>query len=73
MAGTDIDGDSLTYSTFSSPAHGVVTGSGASRTYTPAAGYNGSDSFQFSETSTGHSKTTVRKKSLPRFSSNIRS
>jgi Big-like domain-containing protein len=45
---TDADaGDSLTYSIVGGPAHGTLSGSGASRTYTPAAGYSGPDSFTF--------------------------
>jgi hypothetical protein len=43
----DVDGDSLTYAIVAGPAHGSLSGSGASRTYTPAANYNGSDSFTF--------------------------
>jgi hypothetical protein len=38
------DSDPLTY-TASAPAHGTVTVSGSSATYTPAANYNGADSF----------------------------
>ncbi|HEX3255750.1 MAG TPA: Ig-like domain-containing protein [Gaiellaceae bacterium] len=45
---SDVDGDSLTYSIVSGPAHGSVSsGTSASRTYSPAANYNGSDSFTF--------------------------
>jgi DNA/RNA endonuclease G (NUC1)/fibronectin type 3 domain-containing protein len=38
---------SLTYTIVSGPSHGSLTGSGASRTYTPAPDYNGNDSFTF--------------------------
>ena len=50
---TDVSGiDTLyffrsTYSIVSAPAHGVVSGSGANRTFTPAVNYNGPDSFTF--------------------------
>jgi Bacterial Ig domain/PKD domain len=45
---TDVEGNALTYSVVSTPAHGSVdAGTGANRTYTPAANYNGSDSFTF--------------------------
>ena len=44
---TDVDGDPLTYSIVSPPNHGALSGSGASRTYTPDANYNGADSFTF--------------------------
>ena len=46
LVGTDADGDPLTYSV-AQPAHGVVSGSGATVTYTPAAGFSGADSFTF--------------------------
>ena len=47
LAATDVEGDALTYAVVQAPAHGVLTGSGANRTYTPAANYNGPDSFSF--------------------------
>jgi len=47
LAGTDVDSDTLTYSIVTPPAHGTLTGSGASRTYTPDPGYAGMDSFTF--------------------------
>ncbi len=48
LLGSDIDSSSLTYSILSQPSHGSVSGgSGAGRTYTPANGYSGSDSFTF--------------------------
>jgi len=44
--GTDVDGDVLTFSKAADPAHGmVVVNAGGSFAYTPAADYNGSDSF----------------------------
>ena len=47
LAGTDPDGDPLTFLVTGIPSHGVLTGSGASRVYTPAADFNGTDSFTF--------------------------
>lgn len=45
VAGSDADGDQLTYSAVNG-AHGTVTGgNGGVFTYTPANGYSGSDSF----------------------------
>jgi len=38
----------LTYSITSAPAHGTLTGTAPNLTYTPAAGYSGTDSFQYS-------------------------
>jgi VCBS repeat-containing protein len=48
VAATDVDGDALTYSVVSGPAHGTLNlHADGSYTYTPAADYNGSDSFTF--------------------------
>jgi hypothetical protein len=47
LTATDADGDPLTYSVLASPTHGTLSGSGASRTYTPFANYVGPDSFTF--------------------------
>jgi endonuclease I len=47
LSGSDVDGDALTYAVASAPAHGTVTISGATATYTPAAGYAGADRFTY--------------------------
>lgn len=47
LSGSDVDGDSLTYRIVTGPNHGTVTGTGASRTYVPAAGFFGTDNFSF--------------------------
>ena len=47
LAGTDPDGDPLSFQVQTLPAHGVLSVSGASATYVPAANYNGPDSFTF--------------------------
>ncbi|HTH56848.1 MAG TPA: Ig-like domain-containing protein [Cyclobacteriaceae bacterium] len=47
LSGTDPDGDPLTYTIVSSPTHGTLNGTAPNLTYTPAANYNGSDSFTF--------------------------
>jgi uncharacterized repeat protein (TIGR01451 family) len=47
LAARDEDADTLTYDVVAAPAHGSVTGTGANRTYTPHADYNGPDSFKF--------------------------
>jgi RHS repeat-associated protein len=47
LAGTDVDGDVLTYAVVTGPLHGALSGSGPNRTYTPAANYYGPDSFTF--------------------------
>ncbi|WP_447752430.1 retention module-containing protein [Pseudomonas nicosulfuronedens] len=46
VTATDVDGDSLSFSLKSAPTHGsLVLNSNGSYTYTPAANYNGTDSF----------------------------
>ncbi len=48
VACTDIDNGALTYSKVAGPAHGSATvNTNGSWTYTPAANYNGADSFTF--------------------------
>ena len=50
LAGTDPNGDALSFSLLSNPAHGTLTDfDPVARTvrYTPAAGFNGTDSFRF--------------------------
>jgi hypothetical protein len=43
----------LTYTVVGNPAHGTLSGSGTSRTYTPNANYNGPDSFTYTVTDRG--------------------
>jgi hypothetical protein len=47
LTGSDVDGDTLTYAITIQPLHGTLSGTGANVTYTPAANYNGADSFSF--------------------------
>ena len=47
LSGSDVDGDPLTFAIVSQPIHGTVSGGAANRTYTPAANFNGTDSFTF--------------------------
>ena len=47
LSASDIDNDSLTYSIMADPQHGTLSGTGVTRTYTPAPNYNGPDSFTF--------------------------
>jgi hypothetical protein len=46
VTGSDPDGDMLTY-IVGDPAHGLLSGTAPNLTYTPAANYNGPDSFTF--------------------------
>jgi hypothetical protein len=43
---TDPDGDTVVLTGVDGPAHGTVSFSGLSATYTPAAGFSGADSFR---------------------------
>ena len=47
LTATDVDGNPLTYSIVTPPAHGSLTGTAPNVTYVPAANYNGPDSFTF--------------------------
>src|SRR5205823_2746767 len=47
LSATDVDGDTLTFSIVAGPAHGALSGVAPNMTYTPAANYNGPDSFTF--------------------------
>jgi VCBS repeat-containing protein len=48
LSGSDVDGDAITYSLSVDAAHGsVAITTAGSYTYTPAADYNGADSFSF--------------------------
>jgi hypothetical protein len=63
LTGSALNNDPLTYAISTSPTHGTVTASDANHqvTYTPAAGYNGPDSFQFqiTDTKTGFTSTAT--------------
>ncbi len=47
LSGSDIDGDPLTYTIVTPPTHGILTGTGMMRSYTPNTGYAGPDSFTY--------------------------
>ncbi|MBZ4371629.1 Ig-like domain-containing protein [Corallococcus sp. AS-1-6] len=47
LAGSDADGDALTYAIVTGPAHGALSGTPPQVTYTPNANFHGSDSFTF--------------------------
>ena len=47
LTGSDPDSDPLTFLVGTGPTHGSLSGTAPNLTYTPAANYNGSDSFTF--------------------------
>ncbi|HJW31994.1 MAG TPA: Ig-like domain-containing protein [Holophagaceae bacterium] len=47
LAGTDVEGAPLTFQILQAPAHGTLSGTAPALVYTPAANYNGTDSFTF--------------------------
>ena len=47
LAGTDADGNPLTYTVATGPSHGSLSGTAPSLTYTPTGNYHGPDSFTF--------------------------
>ncbi|MCC6235905.1 MAG: tandem-95 repeat protein, partial [Verrucomicrobiales bacterium] len=47
LAGTDVDGDRLSYVIVKAPAKGTLSGTAPNLVYTPVTGYTGSDSLQF--------------------------
>lgn len=47
VTASDPEGQPLTYTLVQAPAHGTLTGTLPNPTYTPAANFNGTDSFQF--------------------------
>ena len=49
----------LTYTVTAQPIHGTLSGTAPNLTYTPTAGYNGADSFQFTTTNTSGLTSTA--------------
>ncbi len=47
LTAVDADGNALTYAIATPPVHGTLNGTAPNLTYSPAANYNGSDSFTF--------------------------
>ncbi|HYH98103.1 Ig-like domain-containing protein, partial [Hyalangium sp.] len=47
LVATDSDGDTLTFTVVSGPAHGTLSGTAPHLTYAPAPNFHGSDSFTF--------------------------
>ncbi len=47
LSGTSSDNSALTFEVLSGPSHGTLSGTAPNLTYTPANGYQGTDSFAF--------------------------
>ncbi len=47
LAATDVEGDGLTYTVVTPPAHGTLSGTAPDLTYTPHPDFSGTDSFTF--------------------------
>lgn len=47
LDGSDIEGDALTYTVLTQPAHGFLSGTAPNLIYTPVTNYNATDSFTF--------------------------
>src|SRR5205823_3757914 len=47
LTGTDVDSTTLTFQIVAGPSHGSLSGTAPNVTYTPAANYNGPDTFTF--------------------------
>lgn len=63
LAGTDADGDALTFAVERAPAHGTLSGEAPNLIYTPNAAYFGSDSFGFTVSDgalTGRADVSIR-------------
>jgi len=53
LTGSDPDGDAVTFVVVTGPANGSLSGTPPALTYTPAAGFSGSDGFTFKLTAAG--------------------
>ena len=64
LNGSDADGDALTFRVVSQPAHGTLSGNAPNLTYTPNAGFVGTDSLVFqaldNQTFQGHDTVFAR-------------
>jgi len=63
LTATDADGDTPTFRVSEAPLHGALSGSGAKLTYTPNAGFSGTDTFAFEaddgESAPGEGRVTI--------------
>ena len=59
LSAFDANGQAITYNILSLPNNGTLSGSGANRTYTPNANFNGTDSFTFRATANSLNSNTA--------------
>lgn len=62
LTGSDVDGDTLTFSMVTPPANGSLSGTAPNLTYTPNANFHGTDSFIFEVSDnflTGQAQVTI--------------
>jgi DNA/RNA endonuclease G (NUC1) len=66
LTGSDVETDasSLSYTVVTAPSHGTLSGTAPNLTYTPAANFNGSDSFTFKVTDTGDGSSGAQSSSV---------
>src|SRR5207247_3906541 len=50
LGASDVEGSAMTYTIGTGPTHGTLSGTAPNLIYTPAANYNGPDSFTFRAT-----------------------
>jgi hypothetical protein len=60
LTGSAPNGDPFTFQVASGPSHGTLSGTAPNLTYTPAAGYSGTDTFAFTVTDTTAGLTSAR-------------
>ena len=53
LSGSDPDGDAVTFAIVAAPSNGTLSGTPPALTYTPAAGFTGTDTFTFKLTAVG--------------------
>ncbi|HMC70714.1 MAG TPA: Ig-like domain-containing protein, partial [Mycobacteriales bacterium] len=63
LTGTDVDSTTLTFQIVAGPSHGSLSGTAPNVTYTPAANYNGPDSFTF-KANDGQADSNIAKVSI---------
>ena len=66
LTGSDVDGDALSYTVLTLPAHGLLSGIAPNVVYTPDANFNGSDGFTF-QVNDGQADSNIATVSIGRY------